>query len=190
MGLFNKFTDKRIIEGIRNQDDVILRWLYDHYYLTVRNHVMKNSGTPDDIPDVLQEAIIVLYRQVSENDLSLDTDLKGYFFGIVRNIWSAQLRKNQKSTGLTVDIPDEGDPEGYDDPLLERVVSRAFTKLKPDQQEVLRLFADGHSYEDIASRMKLGSEVYARRKKYLSKEELLDIMKEDPEYQEYLRLQK
>jgi RNA polymerase sigma factor (sigma-70 family) len=190
MGLFNKYNDKRIIEGIRNQDDVILRWLYDNYYLTVRDHVMKNSGSQDDIADVLQEAIIVLYRQVRDNDLSLDTDLKGYFFGIVRNIWNAQLRKNRKSIELTEDIADDRDPEGYSDPLLERVVKRAFEKLKPDQQEVLRLFADGISYEDIAARMNLGSEVYARRKKYLCKEELLDILKEDPEYQEYLRLQK
>jgi hypothetical protein len=32
--------------------------------------------------------------------------------------------------------------------------------------------------------------MYARRKKYLCKEALLDLVKEDPEYQEYLRLQK
>jgi len=62
--------------------------------------------------------------------------------------------------------------------------------LKSDQQMVLNLFSDGLTYEEIAEKMNLKNEVYARRKKYLSKEALLDLVKEDPEYQEYLRFQK
>jgi len=166
---------------------VILNWLYDNYFAAIKNHVLRNSGSADDVADVFQDSIIVLYRQITEENLNLTTDLKGYFFGIARNIWSAQLRKNQKNTELDPDIPDD-DPEESADPLLERVVSRAFKKLKPDQQLILSLFSDGHSYEEIAAKMDLKSELYARRKKYLCKEALLDLVKEDPEYQEYLRL--
>jgi RNA polymerase sigma factor (sigma-70 family) len=189
MGLFRKISDAKIVEGIRLQDDVILNWLYDNYFAAVKNHVLRNSGSTEDVSDVFQDSIIVLYKQITEENLKLTTDLKGYFFGIARNIWSAQLRKNQKNTELIVDIADE-DTEESADPLLERVVSRAFQKLKPDQQQILSLFSDGHSYEEIASRMDLKSELYARRKKYLCKEALLDLVKADPEYQEYLRLHK
>jgi hypothetical protein len=55
---------------------------------------------------------------------------------------------------------------------------------------VLNLFSDGLSYEEIAVKLNLKNEVYARRKKYLCKEALLELIKEDPEYQEYLRFQK
>mgnify|MGYP001569388319 CR=1 FL=1 len=55
---------------------------------------------------------------------------------------------------------------------------------------VLNLYSDGSSYEEIAEKMDLKNETYARRKKYLSKEALLEIVKEDPEYQEYLRFLK
>ena len=120
---------------------------------------------------------------------SLTSDLKGYFFGISRNIWSAQLRKKQKTSALVFDQP-EDDAVEETDHLLERIVSRAFTKLKPDQQTVLNLFAEGTSYEEIASRMNLKSEEYARRKKYMCKEALMDLVKEDPEYHEYLRFLK
>jgi RNA polymerase sigma factor (sigma-70 family) len=120
----------------------------------------------------------------------LSTDLKGYFFGIARNVWSAQLRKKQKTIELEIDIPEEEDLEAINDPILERVISKAFQKLKPDQQLVLSLYSDGHSYEEIAIRMSLKNETYARRKKYLSKEALLELVKEDPEYQEYLRFLK
>jgi hypothetical protein len=35
--------------------------------------------------------------------------------------------------------------------------------------------------------MDLKNEIYARRKKYLCKELLMELVKKDPEYQEYLR---
>lgn len=190
MSIFRKISDSKIIEGVRLQEDTILNWLYDNYFAAVKNHVLRNSGSNEDVSDVFQDSIIVLYKQITEEDLKLTTDLKGYFFGIARNVWSAQLRKKQKTTGLEIDIPEEEDLEAINDPTLERVVSRAFQKLKPDQQMVLSLYSDGHSYEEIAIRMSLKNETYARRKKYLSKEALLELVKEDPEYQEYLRFLK
>jgi RNA polymerase sigma factor (sigma-70 family) len=190
MRLFAKISDTTIVEGIRLQDEKILNWLYENYLPQVKNHVLRNSGSDDDVSDVFQDSIIVLYKQITDGELNLTTDLKGYFFGISRNIWNAQLRKKQRNTELDIDVADEDDADEMGDPLLERVVSRAYQKLQPDQQLILSLFAEGQSYEEIAARMGLKSEVYARRKKYLCKEALLDIVKEDPEYQEYLRLQK
>ena len=189
-GLFKKYSDIYIIEGVRNQDDKILNWLYDTYLQTVKKYVLGNSGSEEDVSDVFQDTIIVLYNQITSDSLHLTTDLKGYFFGIARNVWSAQLRKKQKTIELEIDPPYEEESEEQYDPVLERVISRAFQKLKPDQQMVLNLFSDGLSYEEIAVKMNLKNDVYARRKKYLVKEALLELMKEDPEYQESLRHQK
>jgi RNA polymerase sigma factor (sigma-70 family) len=188
-GLFKKISDINIIIGIRNQDDKVLNWLYDNYFQSVKNHVLSNSGSIEDVSDVFQDSIIALYNQITEDNLNLTTDLKGYFFGIARNIWSAQLRRNQKTTDLKIDLPDESTEE-QSELILERIISRVFQRLKSDQQMVLNLFSDGLTYEEIAEKMNLKNEVYARRKKYLSKEALLDLVKEDPEYQEYLRFQK
>ncbi len=189
-GLFKRISDINIIDGVRNQDDKVLNWLYDNYFQSVKNHVLSNSGSEEDVSDVFQDTIIVLYNQITGDDLNLTTDLKGYFFGIARNVWSSQLRKKQKTVELDIDPPDEEEPEEQSDPALERIISRAFQKLKPDQQMVLNLFSDGQTYEEIAIKMSLKNEVYARRKKYLCKEALLELVKEDPEYQEYIRLQK
>jgi RNA polymerase sigma factor (sigma-70 family) len=188
--LFKKISDINIINGVLKQDEKILNWLYDNYFQSVKNHVLNNSGSEDDVSDVFQDTIIVLYNQITDKSLNLTTDLKGYFFGIARNVWSAQLRKKQKTTELEIDLADEEETEEQYDPILERIVTRVFQDLKPDQQLVLKLFSEGHSYEDIASKMNLKNEIYARRKKYLSKEVLLELVKEDPEYQEYLRFQK
>ena len=188
--MFKKFSDNSLIEGIKSQDDKTLNWLYDNYFQTVRNHVIKNSGTKEDVSDVFQDSIIILYNQICEDSLNLTSDLKGYFFGIARNVWSTHLRQRKETIEIIADIPDETDSEEAADPFLERIVSRAFQKLKPDFQLILNLYSEGITYEEIAVRMDLKNENYARRKKYLCKEALMDLVKEDPEYQEYLRFRK
>jgi RNA polymerase sigma factor (sigma-70 family) len=185
--LFRKLTDKSIIEGICLQDEKTLSYLYDHYYQTVKNHVLKNSGSDADASDVFQDTIIALYQQIYENNFSLTTDLKGYFFGIARNIWNMQLRYKKHVTELTLDIVEEDDSDNVFDPALEKILSRSLQKLNPDCQTILKLFYEGISYEEIASRMNLKNETNARRKKYLCKEALIEIIKKDPEYKEYQR---
>lgn len=189
-GLFSRFSDKTIIEGIRNQDDKVLNWLYENYYQAVKIHIIKNSGTPDDASDIFQDALIILFRQICDNKLVLTTDLKGYFFGIARNIWSNHLRMKKETSELHQDIPDESEHDDSLDQMFESIVSRAFGKLDPEFREVLTFYSQGYSYEEIARRMKYKNEDYARRKKYLSKEALMEKIKEDPEYQEYLRFRK
>lgn len=183
--MFRKISDISIINGIRNQDDKILNWLYDNYLQSVRKHVLSNSGSEEDVSDVFQDTIIALYNKITADELDLTTDLKGYFFSVARNVWSSQLRRKQKTVELEIDISDEDEHEEQSDPALERIVSRVFQQLKSDQQMVLNLFSEGSSYEEIANKMNLKNELYARRKKYLAKEALIELMKDDPEYQEY-----
>ena len=134
----------------------------------------------------------ILYRQITGDSLTLSTDLKGYFFGIARNLWSARLRQKNLVTGMEpqFDVADEASTEDYEERLFERIMSRAFQKLKPDCQTILTLYADGISFQEIAEKMHLKNEDYARRKKYLCKEALLELVKADTEYQEYLRFLK
>jgi RNA polymerase sigma factor (sigma-70 family) len=188
-GLFRKLSDKIIVEGIRCQDDKVLNYLYENYFQTVKNHVMRNSGSVEDVSDVFQETIIALYQRISENNFSLTTDLKGYFFGIARNIWSAQLRHKEKTEELNIDIPEEEENEIYD-PMFQKIMTRALNKLKPDCRTILTLYYNNVSYQEITVKMKLKNDTYARRKKYLCKEALMEFIKEDPEYQEYLRFLK
>lgn len=184
--LFRKYTDTAIIEGIRQQDDRILTWVYNSYLQSVRHHILKNSGSEADVSDVFQETIITLYRQITDSELNITTDLKGYFFGIAKNIWNSQLRKKQRVVELEPDMAVETENEDSIDNLLEKIVTRAFQKLKPDAQTILSLYSEGFSYDEIAVKMDLKNETYARRKKYLSKEALIELMKEDPEYKDYL----
>jgi RNA polymerase sigma factor (sigma-70 family) len=175
-----------LIEGLRNQDSATLKYLYKIYYPVVKNHVLKNSGDESDISEVLQESIIILYKQIASNNLDLATDLKGYFFGIIKLVWNPILRQKQRYAELVTDVSDESE-EPYDtnDILLEKIVAKAMGKLKPECRQILNLFAEGHSFIEIAEIMKLKSEEYARRKKFLCKESLMGFIKADKEYRSH-----
>ncbi|NLA49372.1 MAG: sigma-70 family RNA polymerase sigma factor [Bacteroidales bacterium] len=190
--MFKRITDSKIIAGIKAQDDNILEWIYDNYYQTVESHIIKNSGSADDVPDVFQDTIIILYKQIVADSLRLSSDLKAYFFGIARNLWNVRLRQKNRVTGIEprFDLADESDSEESEDLIFERIMSRAFHKLKADCQTILTLYSDGCSYLEIIQKMHLKNEVYARRKKYLCKEALLELVKTDSEYQEYLRFRR
>lgn len=187
--MFGKLSDNAIIEGLRSQDDKVLNYLYDHFLPAAKNHVLRNSGSAEDVSDLFQDCIITLYQNISSDKFNLTTDLKGYFFGIVKNVWSAQLRQKRRTEELTTDLPEDNSDE-QNNQMFQSILSRAFTKLKPDCQNVLTLYYDGFSYEEIAEKMGLKNETYARRKKYLCKEALMEIIKEDPEYLEYQRFLK
>jgi len=182
LGLFKKYSDSAIIEGIGRQDNKILEYLYDAYFEMIRDHLRKNSGSDEDVYDVLQESIVILFKQVRESDFRLTSDLKGYFFGIAKNIWSAQLREKSRFSGLEIDPPDENSQDDTNQATLERIVSRSFILLKEDCQMIINLFMEGYNYEEISRKMGLKNENYARRKKYLCKEALMDIVKRDNEY--------
>ncbi len=184
MGLFKKYSDSDIIDGIRRQDNRILTYLYDAYYEVIRDHLKKNSGSDDDVYDVLQETVVIVYKQVTGEKFTLTSDLKGYFFGVARNVWNTQLRYRSRLTSLETDPVDFIEAEEASGAALERIVMRSFALLREDCQMMLNLFSEGFTYEEIARKMGLKNESYARRKKYLCKDALMEIIKTDPDYQD------
>jgi len=183
--VFNKHSDKRLLEGIRKGNDDTLNYLYSNYFGTVRTHILKNSGTDEDAYDIFQDTLMVLFKKVQENHMELTTDLKGYVFSISRNLWSNQLRRKKKTTDNMVDVADDLDLERLLDVPIEQIVQRSFLKLKDECQKVLTLSMQGIDYDQIAIEMGYKSGTYARRKKYLCKESLIEIIREDPDYKDY-----
>jgi len=182
--------DRDIIEGIRLQDEKVLNYLYRAWFKMVNSNVLKTGGSEEDSYDVFQDSIIALYEQICSNGFNIHSDLKGYFFGISRNIWLKHLREKSKTDELDFDIAGEDEDEGLSDPLFMKILTRSLNKLKPDCRSVLEMYYEGKSYEEIAEKLQLKNEVYARRKKYLCKEALMEIIKADPEYIEYQRFLK
>lgn len=101
------YTDLEFIEGLRHNQDVVLRALYKKYYNLVLKYVVNNSGNTEAAADIYQETIIVLYENVQKPGFELNCQLQTFIFSIAKRLWLKQLRNNGHTLRLKEDEEEE-----------------------------------------------------------------------------------
>ncbi|MDD4109184.1 MAG: sigma-70 family RNA polymerase sigma factor, partial [Prolixibacteraceae bacterium] len=155
------YSDEQILKGILRHDNLILQYIYKQYYYKINYFIKKNSGNEDDANDVFQEAIIIIYRKLKENDLIFETSsFQGYLFSVCRFLWLKQLHKRKiEKEKISETIPFQEDL--YDENLVMLVekneryglYQKHFNTLSSDCQKLLQLFFEKVSLREIASIM-------------------------------------
>jgi RNA polymerase sigma factor (sigma-70 family) len=198
-----KYSDKTLLTGIKNRKAEILEYLYREYFPQVERIVLKHEGDEQDARDLFQEALVIIFTRLKEGDLVINSSFHNYFIVLCRFIWFRQkgIRNsyesnedseesaNRKSvaSGIVNDSPGEREYNEFLTNQNEKIFQRQYRKLPGDCKRVLKMYFRKKSYKEIATRMKYNSEDYARRKKYLSMQLLMKMIKEDPEYIELNR---
>jgi RNA polymerase sigma factor (sigma-70 family) len=188
------YSDEQILKGILRHDNLILQYIYKQYYYNINYFIRKNQGSEDDASDIFQEAIIIIYRKIKENDLIFEkSSFKGYLFSVCRFLWLKQLEKRRvEKEKLNDSLPYHEDL--YDDNLNELaeknerygLYQKHFGTLSTDCQKLLQLFFEKISLKDIAKVMGYKSEKYAKKRKYKCKELLISRIKQDAEFKKIL----
>lgn len=101
------YTDLQFIEGLKHNNDAVLRALYKKYYNLVLKYVVNNSGNSESAADIYQETLIVLYENVQKTSFELNCQLQTYIFSIAKRLWLKQLRKNGNTFRFKDDEEDE-----------------------------------------------------------------------------------
>jgi len=101
------YTDLEYIQGLKNNNDVVLRALYKKFYNLVLKYVVNNSGNSELAADVYQETIIVLYENVQKSTFELNCQLQTYIFSIAKRLWLKQLRNHGKVIRFNEDEEDD-----------------------------------------------------------------------------------
>jgi len=188
------FSDEQILKGILRHDNLVLQYIYKQYYYNINYFIRKNQGSEDDANDIFQEAIIIIYRKIKENDLIFEkSSFKGYLFTVCRLLWLKQLeRRRIEKEKLNDSLPYQEDL--YDDSLNELVIKneryglyqKHFGALSTDCQKLLQLFFEKVSLKEIATLMGFKSEKYAKKRKFKCKELLISRIKQDAEFKKIL----
>lgn len=178
-----------IIENLKKQDSDTLDFIYKMFYPSVRNLVMRNSGSEADAEDIFQESIIVVYRKLKYENLSLSCSLSTYLYSIAKRLWLKELeRKKLSKSRLEGWEAFEGDDTGDNTvgrkDLRYQIYQEHFLQLSEQCQKLLRLFYQKLPIKDIAELMGLSSEKYAKKRKYQCKENLINRIKSDPRFKD------
>lgn len=176
------------IAAIRTGDRAGLSRMYTTIFPAIRKLVSDYSGSADDAKDVFQDAIMVIYEKIQKPDFQLTSQFSTFFYGICRNLW---MSRQQRKSATEVTIPEDAKYIAEDSPDIDmlqvergKVFYRALRQLGADCQQLLELFFQKNSMEDIAQKMGYASEGYARRRKSQCKDRLVELVKNAPEYAE------
>ncbi|MCZ2249610.1 MAG: sigma-70 family RNA polymerase sigma factor [Bacteroidia bacterium] len=97
-------SDEYIITALRNNDDRVLEVLYKLYFGMVVHFIITNSGSEDDAKDIFQEAVIVFYQKIkNNNDFELNCKIKTYLYSVSRNLWLKRIKKASSVVGKITD---------------------------------------------------------------------------------------
>jgi RNA polymerase sigma factor (sigma-70 family) len=187
------YSDEAIKEGVRLRSDYIIKYIYQEYFPVIKYMVNANSGADEDAEDVFQDGIIIIYKKIIENQLTLTSSFKTFIYSVCRNVWLQKLNKQKALTDefgdmeifveLSEDILSEINNEDLE---KHRLFQKHFLSLGEDCQKVLRLFMKEIPLREIASIMGFKTEKYAKTRKYLCKEELKRRITNDPRCQKFL----
>lgn len=189
-----KVEDSKVSEtdyyllGILEGDSRVLNEFYANYFERIAAFIIKNSGDINDAKDVFQDAIMIIYQKAKKTDFELKSTLSAYFYGVCKNIWLQKLRKQKRIVPLSI----EGNQIENDSTIEKDIEERnkqqlffsKFSLLKEGCQQILKLFFAKKSMKEIAQKLGLGSEGYAKKRKYECQKKLLELVKEDNIYKE------
>lgn len=188
------YSNEDLLRGIFKKNNVVLKYIYKTYFYKVNAFVCSNKGTENDANDIFQESIIIIYRKIRKKNFSYsDNNFETMLFAVCRYLW---LRELEVKRGTMISVNDVSNySESIFDEELEEIVllneryklyQDHFYKLGKDCQKILRLFFQQVTLKEIADRMGLVSESYAKKRKHQCKEYLIKSIKQDIEFKKII----
>jgi len=179
--------------------------VFDHidkdWKKSAMNILLSQGANPVDAENAIQEAMEVLLERVQDKSFEVTSTLKAYFIGICKKKYHAYNRR-QIRTGLFDDAHkfehiDEfvkgKERDTPEDLLLSKekygVLLTALKMLSPTCQEVLRLWSNGYSQEEIMEKLKLKNTGIVAGWVFRCKNKLKAILQENPKFKKFFNVE-
>lgn len=98
-------SDTEIIAGIAVGDNRIINKIYKYFFPSIAHMIVSNNGSNDEAKDVFQEAVMVLYDKITQQQFELNSKLSTFLYAVSRRLWLKQLSRKGHTLNTT-DISD------------------------------------------------------------------------------------
>ena len=189
----DKYTIPHFVNDLKKDSKKLFEFIYRTYYPSVRTFILKQNGNEQDAKDVFQDAVIAIIKNANEKKLKENNILfQTYLMAICRHIWYNQQRLPEKELLNESDLAED---YGFDEELMNavdetterQIFQNNFKKLDKICQKILTYHLKKLSDKKIAKKVKIKDVSYLRKRKYLCKERLIKMIKEDPKYLIYMK---
>jgi RNA polymerase sigma-70 factor (ECF subfamily) len=150
----NKKEERKLLEGARNYDRVILAQIYDCYSPGLFKYAMRLLGEAQLSEDCVSDTFSRLLKALRQKSGPRD-HLQAYLYRIAHNWITDYYRKPQRITedldeAITAD-PHEQPQEMTDKRMTSQQVRNAILALAPEQRQVITLrYLQEWDFADIA----------------------------------------
>ena len=181
------YSDEQILNGIIKHDSRIINFVYQSYYPMIERMISNLGGDSSQAKDVFQEAIIIIYRKVTAEELSLCCKFSTYLYSICKKIFIQELKSPANAKNARINLPDivcEPESGAGLDMLVYEIFEKHFNELSESCQKILRLHFNRASIEDIRSIMGYNNAHHVMDRKYRCKRSLIKRILNDPKFKE------
>ena len=150
--------DDLIVAGVNQKDKGIWRDFYDRYYAALCSYVEKILFLTDAVEDLVQEVFISVWE--GKRTFSDSRELTNYLYRACYNNALLYIRNHQIHDSILNGLPQEEDFEDeemlYALTVKEEAIRQLYfyiEELPAEQRRIILLRIEGHSWDEIASRL-------------------------------------
>jgi len=182
-------SDKEIIEGIAAHKSKVLKYIYKELYPYVETYILQHGGSVDQAKDIFQDAMIIVYRKIVDGKFTLHCKFNTYLYAISKRLWIQDRRKEYLRINKLKEHPmvSESSPAYGTDNASEvhDLFNNHFEKLDPECKQILQLYFNGLTPEEIQKIMGISNLHQMADKKYRCKKVLIKRIMEDPKFRKF-----
>lgn len=181
-------SDQIFIDGLVQNNSVVIQSIYKKFVPKVKNYIRTNSGSDDEAQDVIQEVLITIYNQAKTKGLQLTCPFDAYFFLLCKRRWLNEIKKvsnkevtlNEDNVSIDESVQEMTfQTEAFDE--RQSLFNEMFQKLGEKCQEVLKLSFVTKTMEEVAEKLNV-TYGYVRKKKSLCTGQLTEMIQQSERY--------
>ncbi len=175
----------RFIDALLKNNSVVISEIYSRFFPKALRFILQNHGTRAQAKDIFQESLMYIIIGVKERNLKID-NFEAYVFTICKNMWRREIEKQKKRVIKDGLYTLEDKETNFASFMIEQerleLYHEKFSLLSDNCREILSLFFNDVSYEDIVLELSYATINTARQRIFKCKSKLIKLIKSDSRF--------
>jgi DNA-directed RNA polymerase specialized sigma24 family protein len=181
--MMEAYTDKEIIEYLKNREEHIVCYLKKKYFPLIRLMINKKVDDNNDAKDIFHEVLVIIISKIDSGEFVVKFKFHSILLAMCKNLWLVEFRKrhfDQECPDNFIDLHNDFS-ENYDRKLYWKIFRENYRQLDKNCQTILKLSWREASLEEIAKEMNI-TYSYAKKLKCECNQKFIENIKLHPEY--------
>ncbi len=180
-------STERYINALLHGEDSVIKEIYSKIYPKVVSYIVSKNGRSDDSLDVFQDALMYIIVTQKEKRTAI-ASFEAYLFVVCKNIWKKKLNNKVMNTDVITLVDKETELSSFivEQKAFDFYIEK-FELLSTNCKEILSVYFNGASYEDLVVEFAYGTINTVRQRVFKCRTKLIELIKEDIEFKKIMK---